>query len=135
MEQVHQIFQVMTYDIDFAGVVSNITYIRWLEDLRNFYADQVLPIGAALNRGIFPVLGRTEIDYLSLVRFPDKVAGRMWLSERGNAKFVLSAEFNSQTTGMITAKSKQLGVFVSQATLRPIPLPDEFRNVELLPAD
>ena len=135
MEQVDQVFQVMTYDIDFAGVVSNITYIRWLEDLRNFYADQVLPIGDALTRGIFPVLGRTEIDYLSPVRFPDKVAGRMWLSERGNAKFVLSAEFNSQMTGMITAKSKQLGVFVSQATLRPTPLPDEFRKIDLLPPD
>ena len=97
MVQVNQIFQVMTYDIDFAGVVSNITYIRWLEDLRNFYADQVLPIGNALKRGIVPVLGRTEIDYLAPVRFPDKVAGRMWLSERGNAKFVLSGEFTSQS--------------------------------------
>jgi len=25
---------VRTYDIDFAGIVSNIVYIRWLEDLR-----------------------------------------------------------------------------------------------------
>ena len=135
MDQVNQIFQVMTYDIDFAGIVSNITYIRWLEDLRNFYADQVLPIGTALKRGIVPALGRTEIDYLAPVRFPDKVAGRMWLSERGNAKFVLSAEFISQTAGIITAKSKQLGVFVSQATFRPVPLPEEFKMVDLIPTD
>ena len=135
MDQVHQIFQVMTYDIDFAGVVSNMTYIRWLEDLRNFYADQVLPIGNALKRGIVPVLGRTEIDYLAPVRFPDKVAGRMWLSERGNAKFVLSAEFISETSGIITAKSKQLGVFVSEVTFRPIPLPDEFKKIDLIPID
>jgi acyl-CoA thioester hydrolase len=25
---------IRTYDIDFAGIVSNIVYIRWLEDLR-----------------------------------------------------------------------------------------------------
>ena len=25
---------IKTYDIDFAGIVSNIVYIRWLEDLR-----------------------------------------------------------------------------------------------------
>ena len=24
---------IKTYDIDFAGIVSNIVYIRWLEDL------------------------------------------------------------------------------------------------------
>jgi hypothetical protein len=35
-------FRVMTYDIDFAGVVSNISYIRGLEDLRNLFAEQTL---------------------------------------------------------------------------------------------
>ena len=25
---------IRTYDIDFAGIVSNIVFIRWLEDLR-----------------------------------------------------------------------------------------------------
>ncbi len=25
---------IRTYDIDFAGIVSNIVYVRWLEDLR-----------------------------------------------------------------------------------------------------
>jgi acyl-CoA thioester hydrolase len=29
----------MTYEIDFAGVVSNIVYVRWLEDLRNLFCD------------------------------------------------------------------------------------------------
>ncbi len=32
--EVNLSFPVRTYDIDFAGVVSNIVYIRWLEDLR-----------------------------------------------------------------------------------------------------
>jgi acyl-CoA thioesterase FadM len=74
-------FPVMTYDIDFAGVVSNITYIRWLEDLRNLYAEQFLSLGEAFQRGIAPALMRTEIDYLAPVRFPDTVRGRMWLAD------------------------------------------------------
>ena len=131
MFQVDRLFQVMTYDIDFAGIVSNITYIRWLEDLRNQFADQVLPIGEAIRRGIVPALGRTEIDYLLPVRFPDKVAGRMWLSDRGRAKFVLACEFISNNTGMVTAKAEQLGVFVSQATFRPVPLPEEFKKIDM----
>ena len=126
-------FRVMTYDIDFAGVVSNIVYIRWLEDLRNLLAEQILPIGEALKRGIAPTLMRTEIDYLAPVRFPDVIAGRMWLAERGRARWSLAAEFTSQTLGAsglpaITARAQQTGVFVSLATLQPVRLPEEFRN-------
>ena len=105
MEQVNHLFQVMTYDIDFAGVVSNIIYIRCLADLRNLFADQILPIGEALQRGIVPALSCTEIDYLLPITFPDRVEGAMWLSESGRAKFLLSAEFISQKTGMATARA------------------------------
>ncbi len=31
---------VRSYDIDFAGIVSNIVYIRWLEDLRSKWLDE-----------------------------------------------------------------------------------------------
>ena len=47
MNEVRHSFRVMTYDIDFAGVVSNITYTRWLEDLRNWFAEPAVETGAA----------------------------------------------------------------------------------------
>ena len=119
----------MTYDIDFAGVLSNITYIRWLEDLRNHFAEQIFSIGEAFKRGIAPALMRTEIDYVTPVRFPDVIEGRMWLAESRQAKWVLGAEFTSRTSGMVTSRAKQIGVFVSITTLRPVRLPDEFRQV------
>ena len=75
---------------------------------------------------------RTEIDYLAPVRFPDVVEGRIWLADQGRAKWVLAAEFASQTLGAsglpaTTARARQTGVFVSLATLRPVRLPEEFR--------
>jgi len=30
---------VKTYDIDFMGIVSNISYVRWMEDLRLQFLD------------------------------------------------------------------------------------------------
>ena len=33
---------IRTYDIDFAGIVSNIVFIRWLEDSAHRAADQSL---------------------------------------------------------------------------------------------
>jgi len=128
MQTVQHSFRVMTYDIDFAGIVSNISYIRWLEDLRNLFAEQALSIGDALQRGIVPALMRTEIDYLTPVRFPDIVTGRMWLAEHSRIKWELAAEFQSQANEKLVARARQVGVFVVLATLRPVRLPEEFRE-------
>jgi acyl-CoA thioester hydrolase len=127
MQTVQHSFRVMTYDIDFAGIVSNISYVRWLEDLRNLFAEQALSIGDALQRGIAPALMHTEIDYLAPVRFPDTLIGRMWMVEPGRSKWVLAAEFESQGTNQIAARARQMGVFVNLETLRPVRLPEEYR--------
>jgi acyl-CoA thioester hydrolase len=126
MQTIQHNFQVMTYDIDFAGVVSNISYIRWLEDLRNLFAEQTLPIGEALQRRITPTLMHTDIDYLAPVRFPDIVIGRMWLAERGRSRWNLAAEFKSQATNQLVARAKQVGAFVALDSLRPVRLPEEY---------
>jgi len=127
LNEVRHSFTVMTYDIDFAGVVSNITYTRWLEDLRSLFAEQTLSVGEAFRRGIAPALTRTEIDFLAPVRFPDTVEGRMWLDELGPARWVLAAEFSSQASGTVAVRARQTGLFVSLQTLRPVPLPEEYR--------
>ena len=129
MQTIQHEFRVMTYDIDFAGIVSNISYIRWLEDLRNLFAEQALSIGDALGRGIAPALMHTEIDYLAPVRFPDTVTGRMWLAEHGRSKWDLAAEFQSQGTGQVVARARQTGVFIALKTHRPVRLPEEYRSL------
>jgi acyl-CoA thioester hydrolase len=128
MQTVQHDFRVMTYDIDFAGIVSNISYIRWLEDLRNLFAEQSLSIGDALQRGLAPALMRTEIDYLAPVRFPDVVKGSMWLAAHGRSKWEVAAEFQSQRAGQFVARARQIGVFIALETLRPVRLPEEYRT-------
>jgi acyl-CoA thioester hydrolase len=128
MQTVQHDFRVMTYDIDFAGIVSNISYIRWLEDLRNLFAEQALSLGDAFQRGIAPALMHTEIDYLAPVRFPDTVTGQMWLAEQGRSKWELAAEFRSQATGQLVAHARQIGVFVALDTFRPVRLPEEYKS-------
>ena len=128
MQTIQHDFRVMTYDIDFAGIVSNISYIRWLEDLRNLFAEQTLSIGDALQRGIAPTLMHTEIDYLAPVRFPDVITGQMWLAEHGRSKWELAAQFKSQAMNQLVARAKQVGAFVALDTLRPVRLPEEYKS-------
>jgi acyl-CoA thioester hydrolase len=115
-------FPVRTYDIDFAGIVSNIVFIRWLEDLRLRMLEIHYPLEPVLARGHGPLLARTEIDYLRPVRFGSRVHGAMWLSGHGRARFDLEAEF--EVAGEIVARARQRGCFVDYAKMRPVPLPD-----------
>jgi len=54
---------IRTYDIDFAGIVSNIVFIRWLEDLRLALLDQAYPLIRALAEDVAPILLATRINY------------------------------------------------------------------------
>ncbi len=119
-------FQPKTYDIDFAGHVSNIVYIRWLEDLRLSLLDTYLPLNRLMEKGIAPVVMRTTIDYKRPVKLFDKPIGKMWVSEIGNVKGILLAEFS--VNGVVVSTAKQIGIFVRLDSGRPVAFPEELRR-------
>ncbi len=119
---------VRTYDIDFVGFVSNIVYIRWLEDLRLQMLAEFFPLDTAMQaQGIAPVLLRTEIDYKRAIRLFDPVQGRMWLDEAGPVRQVLAAEFT--VDGLLRAAARQTTCFIDMASGRPAPTPAAIRSL------
>ena len=117
--------EIYTFDIDFAQHVSNITYIRWLEMGRlQFLADAGLPVTDQLERGLAPVLTRTEIDYRSPLRLGDPVHLTLWVEELRAASATLGFEIMSGSRTV--ARARQAGLFVRVASGRPHRLaPDE----------
>lgn len=116
---------VRTYDIDFASIVHNIVYLRWLEDLRSEILADVLPIEEILATGISPILTRTEIDYLWPVRIGEAVVGRMWVSGLSHTRWTLSSEV--VVGDRICAAGLQSGYFADLQTLRPVRIPEKLR--------
>jgi len=116
-------FTVKTYDIDFAGHVSNIVYIRWLEDLRFALLEEYYPLEPAMEAGSAPVLSRTEIDYRYPIRLFDPVIGWMWAGETGKVRMNLHARFT--VNGTVCAEVSQQGVFADLKTGRPVKIPGE----------
>ena len=55
--------KVNGYDIDVMGIVSNIVYVRWFEDLRYRFLDTFCPFEELLARNQSPILSRTEVEY------------------------------------------------------------------------
>lgn len=117
---------VRTYDIDFANIVHNIVYFRWLEDLRSEILVDVLPIDEILATGISPILTKSEIEYRWPVRIGDVVAGRMWVAELSRTRWTLAAEI--AVAEQVCAMARQSGYFADLKTLRPVRVPERLKT-------
>jgi len=117
---------VRTYDIDFVGIVSNIVYIRWLEDLRLKFLDEHWQLDKQIEQGYAPILAGTEIEYKRPIKLIDKVIGRLWLSNLGRLKWTVQAEILSNYE--VAATATQKGAFISLQNNRPIPIPEELQK-------
>lgn len=117
---------VKTYDIDFANIVHNMVYIRWLEDLRLALLVPYLPIEKLLAEGMGPILDHTEIWYKRAVRYGDPVMGRMSLSNVGRVRWEVTGEFwvNEQ----LCCKAVQTGFLINLQTFKPVRMPALLRQ-------
>lgn len=117
-------FPVQTYDIDFAGIVSNIVYIRWLEDLRIALGAAYFPVQKMLQNGVAPMLMKTAIEYKQPINIFDKPTGKMWISKMKSLKLIMEAEII--VAGKVAAIAQQSGCFIELSTRKPVPIPSEF---------
>ena len=116
---------VKSYDIDLAGVVSNITYIRWLEDLRLEMLNRYFPLEDQIREGYSPVVLETHIQYKKAIRMFERPIGRMWMSKLEGLRGALEAEI--LVHGKAVAKATQICTFISLSNYHPIRIPAEFR--------
>jgi len=125
--EVEMPLRVGTYDIDYAGIVSNIVYLRWLEDLRTVILEDYLPLQDQIDQGLTPVLVSTEIHYLRAIRLFDKPIGRMWISDVGRARWSLQGEIS--VDGRPMARARHVLASVTLDTFRPRPLSPRLREL------
>ncbi len=125
-ELFEQPLPIRTYDIDFAGIVSNIVFIRWLEDLRLALLDQAYPLTRALAEDVAPILLATRINYRRPVTISDPLVGRMRVAGLGRVRWRLAAEF--AVGGVVHAEAEQEGLFMRLSTRRPIAIPEPVRR-------
>ena len=119
--------KVASYDIDLAGIVSNISYIRWLEDLRLAWLEKYFSLNDQVNAGFMPILLSTHIEYLHAIRMFDPVKGLMWIGQLHSHKWRIKAEF--RIGDKIMAQAEQKGVFVDNKKWRPIRIPERLKKL------
>jgi acyl-CoA thioester hydrolase len=117
---------VRTYDIDFAGIVNNIVYVRWLEDLRLEMLAHHFPLDEQLKNGIAPVVVQTKIDYKQSIKISDTPSGRMWMKTMESLRWTVNAAISID--GKVAALGEQVGIFVDLQTSKPIRMPERLKQ-------
>jgi YbgC/YbaW family acyl-CoA thioester hydrolase len=80
--------EVMFFDTDCGGVVSNICYLRFIEIARTKLAEKLgLRLAEMSQTGRYPVVVRTEIDYRRAAKLADRLVVEGWLDRVDRARF------------------------------------------------
>src|SRR6185369_16860255 len=80
--------QVMFFDTDCGGVVSNIAYLRFIEIARTRIADELgLRLTEMAQTQRYPVVVRTEINYKRAAKLGDQLTIEGWLDDLQRARF------------------------------------------------
>src|ERR671934_2730354 len=80
--------QVMFFDTDCGGVVSNISYLRFIETARTLLAEELgLRLVDMATTRQYPVVVRTEIDYRRAAQLGDRLAIEGWLDKMERVRF------------------------------------------------
>jgi acyl-CoA thioester hydrolase len=124
--EVELLLPVKTYDIDFAGIVSNIVYVRWLEDLRLEILSRSFPLEEQIQSGFAPIVLQTKIDYKQSIAMGDRPIGKMWIESLAALRWVVSAEIISGDK--VSAIGQQTGIFINLETKKPMRIPERMQQ-------
>lgn len=122
--------EVMFFDTDCGGVVSNIAYLRFFEVARTRLTDALgLSLAEMTETQVFPAVARTEIDYRKPARLGDKlrIRGRVERFE----KVRMHCHFELRRIGeeeSLLAECRQVVVMVQMPEGRPRRIPDGWRD-------
>src|SRR5207247_10083319 len=80
--------QVMFFDTDCGGVVSNIAYLRFIEIARTRLAEALgLELTEMAENHRYPVVVRPEIDYRRPAKLRDQVVIARWLRRAARGRY------------------------------------------------
>ena len=119
-------FAIRAYDIDAMGIVSNIVYVRWFEDLRTAFLEKYHPLRDILAAGITPILSHTDIVYRSPITIQDQPMGSSWIESMGRSKWRMGFEIS--VGERVCCTGIQEGIFIDLTTRRPCPAPERLAD-------
>ena len=124
------IHKVHYYETDKMGVTHHSNYIRWMEEARVDFLDQIGYGYAKMESAgiISPVIG-VECEYKKTTTFDDEILIRPEIENFNGVKLEISYTMTDVTTGNLVCKGKSRHCFLNKDG-KPLSLRKEFPEAE-----
>src|SRR4030081_1495266 len=121
--------QVMFFDTDCGGVVSNIAYLRFIEIARTLLAEELgLSLAEMAKTQRYPVVVRTEIDYRRAAKLGDRLVIDGWLDQLQSARFWCAFRITGPADETLIAECRQTLALIEMPAAKLLPLPADWEK-------
>ena len=124
--------KVQYYETDQMGIVHHSNYIRWFEEARTDFMEQMgLGYEQMEGKGILSPVLSVEADYLRMVHFGETVTIEAFIKEYNGIKLTVGYEIFSDRTEMVHCRGTSKHCFINREG-RPLSLKQaciEFHDV------
>ena len=123
--------QVMFFDTDCGGVVSNVAYLRFIEIARTHLAGELgLALVEMAQKQTYPVVVRTEIDYRRAARLGDQLVIEGWLDRVERARFWCAFRITRPQDDILIAECRQMLALIDMPTGKLLRLPEHWKTYD-----
>jgi YbgC/YbaW family acyl-CoA thioester hydrolase len=120
--------QVMFFDTDCGGVVSNIAYLRFIEIARTHLAEELgLALAEMAEKQTYPVVVRSEIDYRRAARLGNRLVIEGWLDHVERARFWCAFRITRPEDDTLIAECRQMLALIEMPSGKLLRLPDHWK--------
>ena len=120
--------QVMFFDTDCGGVVSNISYLRFVEIARTHLTETLgLALAEMAEKQTYPVVVRTEIDYRRAARLGDRLIIEAWVDRVERARFWCAFCLTRPEDNTLIAECRQMLALIEMPSGKLLRLPEHWK--------
>jgi YbgC/YbaW family acyl-CoA thioester hydrolase len=121
--------QLMFFDTDCGGVVSNIAYLRFIEIARTLVAEELgLALTEMAENHRYPVVVRTEIDYRRAAKLGDQLVIEGWLDRVERVRFWCAFQITRPADNVLIAQCRQMLAMIEMPEGKLLRLPDQWEK-------
>jgi YbgC/YbaW family acyl-CoA thioester hydrolase len=134
MPRIRSEVQVMFFDTDCGGVVSNIAYLRFIEIARTLLAEELgLALAEMAETQRYPVVVHTEIDYRRAAKLGDRLVVEGWLDGLERVRFWCAFRIVRPKDDVLIAECRQSLALIEMPAGTLLRLPEsweKYRNLK-----
>jgi YbgC/YbaW family acyl-CoA thioester hydrolase len=136
MPRIHTEVQVMFFDTDCGGVVSNIAYLRFIEIARTLLAEELgLALAEMTETQRYPVVVHTAIDYRRAAKLGDRLMVEGWLHRLERVRFWCAFRIVRPKDNVLIAECRQSLALIEMPAGTLLRLPESWEKYRDLEAN